>query len=495
MRSIVARAALRLALALAALSPALAASPDRLVIGMQLEPPHLDPTAGAAAIVRELVYTNLFEGLIRVDAEGKIRPSLATKWEVAPDGLSIAFHLRAGARFHDGRPLDAEAVRFSFDRARADDSVNAQKGWFTGITAVETPDAHTAIVRLTRPDPLFLFHMAQGDAVIVGPETATGNKRTPVGTGPYKFEKWTAGDSVTLVRNDAYDGDKPAFERVVFRFIADPAAQIAALEAGDVDAFPQFGAYEALDRFKKNPRFQVLVGTTEGETILALNNAKPPFDDVRVRRALSHAIDRNAVIDGAMNGTAVPIGSHFAPHHPAYVDLTGAYPYDPDKARALLAQAGRADGFDTVLSVPPTIYARRSAELIAVMLADVGVRARVENVEWATWLDRVFKSKNYDMTVVAHTEPLDIDIYGRDSYYFNYKSDRFKAGLVALDSERDETRRNVIYGDLQRILSDDAVNVFLFQLPSVTIADADLSGLWINRPILACDVTAVRRTR
>jgi len=489
----------RLALAAAlAIGSALASGPvwaqarTDLVVGMRLEPPHLDPTAGAAAAIKEVTYANLFEGLTRVDAEGNVGAGLAQRWEVSPDGLTYTFHLRPGAKFHDGRAADSAAVKFSLDRARGADSVNAQKAYFAAIAAVDTPDPQTAVVTLSRPDGLFLFHMATGDASIVAPETAGTNKQKPIGTGPFKFDRWVAGDRVVLARNPDYDGPKPALERVTFRFISDPAAQVAALKAGDIDTFPQFDTYEALPQFRDDPAFTVMVGTTEGETILATNNARKPFDDVRVRRAMAYAIDRKTLIDGVLFGNGAPIGSHFPPHRAGYVDLTGLYAYDPAKAKALLAQAGYANGFETTLKLPPPIYARRSGELIAAMLAEVGIRAKVEPMEWAPWLEKVFKGKDYDLTLIAHTEPLDIDIYARPDYYFNHKSDRFNAVEGELNRTQDQEKRNALYGEQQKILAEDAVNGFLFMLPAATVQKAGVQGMWVNRPVQANDVTGVR---
>ena len=490
-------------LALAALLPALMMAPmvtpggaraqtrTDLVVGMRLEPPHLDPTAGAAAAIDEVTYANLFEPLTRIDAEGKVVPGLAERWSVSKDGLTYTFHLRKGAKFHDGTTADSADVKFSLDRARAADSVNAQKGYFAAIESVETPDPHKVVVRLSRPDGLFLFHMASGDAVIVAPETAATNKQNPVGTGPFRFERWIAGDRVVLVRNPDYDGEKPALERVSFRFISDPAAQVASLQAGDVDSFPQFDTYEALPQFRDDPRFSVTVGTTEGETILAINNGRKPFDDVRVRRALAHAIDVKTLIDGVLFGNGVAIGSHFPPHRSGYVDLTGQYPDDLEKAKALLADAGYPEGFETVLKLPPPIYARRSGELIAAMLMEVGIRATIEPMEWAPWLEQVFRGKDYDLTIISHVEPLDIDIYARPDYYFNYRSDRFLALEEELNRTQGEKKRAALYAEQQKILAEDAVNTFLFMLPLTTVQKADLVGMWVNRPIQANDVTGV----
>lgn len=479
-----------LALAVLLAPPALAQAPkDSLVVGMALEPPHLDPTAGAAAAIREVTYANLYEGLTRIDRAGAVKPGLAESWTVSPDGLTYRFKLRAGVRFHDGTSFDSADVKFTLERALAPDSTNAQKQLFAPIASIETPDPLTAVVTLKQPAANFLYNMGWGDAVMLAPESAAANRTTPVGTGPFKFERWTRGDRIELVRNPNYwNAAAIKLNRVVFRFISDPQAQVAGLRSGDIDAIPNLSAVEALDQFRRDARFKVEIGTTEGETIVALNNAKPPFNDLRVRRALAHAIDRKAIIDGVMNGLALPIGSHFSPIHPGYVDLTARYPYNPATARALLAEAGAAN-LSFTLRLPPPAYARRGGEVIAAMLADIGVKATIEQIEWAQWLDQVFRRREYDATIVAHTEPLDINIYGRTDYYFGYDSPRIRDLMSEIERTADEAARNRLYGEAQRLIAEDSVNLFLFQLPKIGVWNARVTGLWENSPIQANDVT------
>jgi peptide/nickel transport system substrate-binding protein len=474
--------------------PALAQAPrDTLVLGMQLEPPHLDPTAGAAGAIREVTYANLYEGLTRIDRAGGVQPGLAESWTVSPDGLTYSFKLRQGIVFHDGTPFDSSIVKFTLERALAPDSTNAQKQLFAPIAAVAAPEPLTAVVTLKQPTANFLYNMGWGDAVMMAPSSVANNKTNPVGTGPFKFERWVRGDRIELVKNPGYrDAASIKLNRVTFRFVADPQAEVAALQAGDLDAFANLAAVEAVDQFKGDARFRVVVGNTEGETIVALNNAKPPLDDVRVRRALAHAIDRKAIIDGAMSGLATPIGSHFSPLHPAYVDLTGRYPYDPALAKKLLAESGHAAGLSLTLHLPPPAYARRSGEIVAAYLGQVGVKVTLIPIEFPQWLDQVFKRREYEMTIIAHTEPLDIDIYARDDYYFNYRSQPFKDLIAAINRTADPTARNRLYGDAQRLLAEDCVNLFLFQLPKLGVWNARLDGLWENSPLQANDVTAVR---
>lgn len=477
-------------LALASASPALAARTD-LVLGVVLEPPHLDPTAGAAAAIDEILYANVFEGLTRIGPSGEVLPALAESWTISDDGKVYTFKLHKGVKFHDGTDFDAEDVKFSLDRARAPDSVNAQKGLFAAIDTVEVIDPETVQVTLKHPQGAFLYNMGWGDAVIVAPESADSNKEKPIGTGPFRFEHWAKGSAVTLVKSDNYWGDPVALDKVEFRFIPDAAAAVPAVLSGDVQAFPFFPA-DAVSQVEGNPQLKVVIGSTEGETILAMNNKKPPLDNLKVRQAISYALDREAIIDGASGGLGQPIGSHVSPSSKAYVDLTGRYPHDAAKARELLKEAGFENGFKTTLKLPPPAYARDGGQIIASQLRNVGIEADIIPVEWAQWLDQVFTKKDYDLTIVSHTEPNDIDIYSRPDYYFNYQNPEFNKVIEELNLTSDEATRNSLLAKAQNILADDAVVGFLFELPKVGVWDAKLSGLWENAPIQANDLTKVK---
>lgn len=483
--------ALASALALTtALTPALAAQTD-ISIGMVLEPPNLDPTGGAAAAIDEVVYANIFEGLTRFDSSGAVIPALAKSWEISDDGLEYTFMLQEGVSFHDGTGFDAEDVKFSLDRARAEDSTNAQKALFADIASVDVMDAATVKVTLSKPNGNFLFNMAWGDAVIVAPESADGNATNPIGTGPFTFVNWAQGDHVEIARNEDYWGEMVKLEKAEFKFISDSTAAFAAMMAEDVDAFPNFPAPETLAQFDADPRFTVIVGSTEGETILSTNNLQPPFDNLKVRQALAHAIDRQAIIDGAMFGYGTPIGTHFAPHNPAYVDLTDMSAYDPQKAKDLLAEAGFADGFEATLKLPPPPYARRGGEIIAAQLREVGINVEISNLEWAQWLEQVFNGKDFDLTIVSHTEPMDIGIYARDDYYFQYQDDAFKQIMADLNDTTDPTKRTELMQAAQMNIAENAVNGYLFQLAKTGVANAKIVGLWENSPTQANDLTAV----
>jgi peptide/nickel transport system substrate-binding protein len=463
-----------------AIAAGTAAAQDSLRLGMVLEPPHLDPTAGAAAAIREVGYANIFEGLTRIDGNGVVQPALAREWTISDDGLTYVFHLAEGATFHNGVPLEAAHVVFSFERAMAEDSVNAQKQLFEPIASVEATDDATVRVTLQRPTGHFLFNLGWGDMVIVEPSSAEANRSQPVGTGPFRFARWVTGDRVELERNPDYWGEAPALAGATFQFIPDPAAATAAMLAGDIDAFANFPAPGAgpvrgrsallrrhrLDRGRDHPRHQQCKAALGRHPCAPRPGARrrPP-----------------AVIDGAMFGYGTPIGSHFAPHHTAYVDLTDRYPYDPEEAKALLAEAG-AEGPGAHLEAAATLYARRSGEIFQAQLAAIGVEVSIIPMEWAQWLEQVFTGKDFDLTIVSHTEPMDIDIYARDDYYFQYDNPAFDAVIDALAATDDQEARAVLFAEAQTILAEDSVNVFLFQLAKHGVWKTGLEGLWHNSP-------------
>lgn len=465
-----------------------------LVMGVVLEPPHLDPTAGAAAAIDEIVYANVFEGLTRINSAGEVKPALAESWEVSEDGKTYTFKLRSGAKFHDGSALDAGDVKFSLERAMAEDSTNAQKGLFSAIDSVEAVDDTTVKVMLKNPQGSFLYNMGWGDAVIVAPESADGNKENPVGTGPFKFESWAKGSAITIVKNPDYWGDAVALDKATFRIIPDAAAAVPALLSGDVHAFANMPAGDALPQIQADPRFKVVIGATEGETILSTNNKKPPFDNIKVRQAIAHALNRQAIIDAGSSGLGTPIGTHFSPGNAAYVDLTGTYPYDIEKAKALLAEAGFGDGIKATIKLPPPAYARDGGQVVASQLKEIGIELEIIPVEWAQWLEQVFKAKDYDLTIVSHTEPNDIGIYANPEYYFQYDNKAFQDLMAKLDVENDQEARKMMYQEAQKIIANDAVNGYMFQLPKIGVWDAKLEGLWENSPVQANDLTGVSWT-
>src|SRR4051812_42969490 len=241
---------------------------DSVVLAMTLEPsPGLDPTGGAASSIAEITHYNIFETLTKINPDGSVTPLLAESWEVSPDLTTYTFKLRRGVKFHNGEPFNAQAVKFSFDRAGAEKSTNKDKRTFANLST-RAVDDYTVVVLTKEIDPDFPFLLGQATAVIVEPKSAEGNMTKPVGTGPFMLENWVKGSSITLRKWPGYrNAAAIKLERATFRFIADPAAQVAALLAGDVDAFPRVTP-RSVAQFKANPKFQVIVSGSRAKTIL-----------------------------------------------------------------------------------------------------------------------------------------------------------------------------------------------------------------------------------
>ena len=361
-------------------------SKTAMTLGIVLEPTGLDPTANASSSIGEITLYNIYETLTKINQDGSVSPLLAESWEVSPDLKTYTFKLRRGVQFHNGEPFNAHTVKFAFDRAAAEKSTNKDKRTFAALST-QVVDEYTVVLLNKEVDPDFLFLMGQATAIITEPKSADTNATKPVGTGPYVLAGWNKGASITLSQYPAHrQAAAIKLKRATFKFISDPAAQTAALLSGDLDVFVRVPAYRSLAQFKANPRFQVIVSGSRAKTILAMNNARKPLDDVRVRRAISAAVDRKAVIEGAVDGFGVPIGSHYVPGAPGYVDTTGVNPFNIDKAKALLKEAGVTTPLELTLTLPPPPYARQGGEVIAAQLAKIGINAKIQNVEWAQWL-------------------------------------------------------------------------------------------------------------
>jgi peptide/nickel transport system substrate-binding protein len=258
-----------------------------------------------------------------------------------------------------------------------------------------------------------------------------------------------------------------------------------------VDYFPRVSVARNLEQFKRDKRSQIVISGSRAKTIVAINNKKKPLDDLRVRRAIAMAIDRQQVVNGVAEGFGVPIGSFYVPGAPGYVDLTQVNAYNPDQARALLKEAGITTPLELSMKLPPTPYARTGGEVIAAMLAKVGIVAKQENVEWAQWLSGVYGQKNYDLTLIAHVEPLDMGNFARPGYYWNYESAKFNALWARINATADLKQRNALMGEAQRLVADDAVAAYLYQPTWITVAKAGLKGLWKDMPIFVNDLAAL----
>ncbi len=468
-----------------------------LIVCQPAEPPGLDPTANTAAAIDRVVYANIYEGLVKVNSKGEFIPGLATSWDAFADGKVYTFHLRKGAKYHNGESFSAQVAKWNLERALGEKTVNAHPEYFRGITQIETPDNDTLVLTLKDVDALFIAHMAEGDAVMLPMKGYEDAKSNPIGTGPFKFVKWVRGDRVEMARFDGYwNPEFPYLDKVVFKFIGDASAQLAALKAGDIDVISSIAAPESAMTLSKDKRFKVTSGTSTGEVVMSTNNKVKPFDNKLVRQAMAYAIDRQVVVDLVMFGYGTPIGSHWSPSTPYYIDLTQKFAYNPDKARELLKKAGYPDGFSATIKLPAIYsYSKRAGEVIADMLGRVGIKLKVEIVEWGQWIERIFKKKEFELTMIGHVEAWDIGIYAKPDYYFQYDSKEFQDTYAKALKAPSEAEKAELFGKCQEIIAEDAVNGYLFSAPALRAMKADVMGFWKNAPTIALDLTEVWRKK
>ncbi|HEX5813733.1 MAG TPA: ABC transporter substrate-binding protein [Methylomirabilota bacterium] len=480
------------ALTLGMVAATAAQAPRALVVQTGTEPPGLDLTATPASATAAVVLYNVQECLVKVDESGKIVPWLAERWHTS-DNRNYTFFLRKGVRFHNGRELKAADVKFVVERAMNPETKHPYPRYYEAIGDIIVKDDHTITFSLKAPTANFLLNMARQGSVIYPREAVDTLKSAPVGTGPFTVAEWVRGDRIVLKRFAGYHTKGlPRVDQVTFRFIPDPNAALAALKAGDIDA-SLFGlGPEHVADLRKDGRFEVIVGETTNDVIMAMNNSRKPFTDVRVRRAVTHAINKADVVKLAMFGLGRVIGSNVDPLNPYFVDLAGAVPHDPAKARKLLAEAGYPNGFEAVLRVAPQYYYTvRAGEVIVDQLAKVGVKVRIEQIEWGQWLSRVWKEADYDLTIIGHAEAWDIANYANPKYYYRYDNPKFqelfKQSEVTLD---DKTRRQQ-YAQMQRMLADEAPVVFLFIHPRLVVAKKGVTGFWKDLPIPSANLAEV----
>jgi len=468
-----------LALLMVLLTAGMAAGQGTLVVQVATEPPGLDLTASPASAIAAVVFYNVQECLVKVDRHGKLVPWLAERWHTA-DEKNYTFFLKRGVRFHNGREMKAADVKFVVERAMNPETKHPYPQYYAAITNIVMKDDYTITVTLKSPNAAFLYNMARQGSVIYPREAVETLKSAPVGTGPLTVAEWVRGDRIVLARNPDYHvKGLPKLDRVTYRFIPDPNAALAALKAGDVDA-AMFGiGPEHVPELQKDPRFQVIIGETTNDVILAMNNSRKPYTDVRVRRAVTHAINKPEVVKGAMFGLGRVLGSNVDPLNPYFVDLSGAMPYDPAKARKLLTEAGYPNGFEAVLKVAPQYYYTvRSGEVVTSQLQKVGVKVRIEQIEWGQWLSRVWKDADYDLTIIGHAEAWDISNYANPKYYFRYDSSKLQELFRTSEVTVDEKARRDLYVQMQKVLVEDAPVVWLYVHPRLAATKKGLQGLW-----------------
>jgi peptide/nickel transport system substrate-binding protein len=475
-----------------------------LTVAMNVDPPMLDPTQSPSAEIARMTYRNVLEGLLGYDSRGRVAPVLATAVPKPTDnGLTYTFTLRKNVKFHDGSAFDATDVKAMFDRARDPKSGHSSPGYYASIASITITNPTTVVFKLSQIDNDFLYNMARSDSVITPSESLSAAglqamQTKPIGTGPFKVDAWNRGTSLRLVRNpNYYVAGLPYLDGVTFRFMGDDQnAKVAALRAGDIDVIGYNVPAEQANTLKADPQFKVVTGPSSGEITVSLNNQRKPFNDVRVRRAFTLAMNKKEIVDGAFFGFGTVIGSFNSPGQPYYIDLTNKYPYNPEQAKKLLADAGYASGLSVTFTVTNEYpIERRTAEVYAAQLQQIGVNARIELIPFNTWLTKVFTNKDYDMTIIGHAEAYDLDRYARDGYYFNWDNKAYKALYEKAQTTTDEAERGRLFRQMQTMLADQAPGIWAFSAPYIAATRANVYNWPGAQPVPNLNLAYVFKTK
>ena len=464
---------------------------DGVVVALTGEPANLDFTTTAGAAIPQALMANVYEGLVEIDQDGQIQPLLAQSWEVSEDRTAYTFTLQPGVTFSNGEAFTAEDVKFSLERVKSDAWLSSLKTKMDVVDSVTVLGDTEVRVELSRPSNAWLFDLGTPVGAMFDESGVADLASTAVGTGPFTVQAWNRGESIELAARSDYWGKAPQVETATLRYFADAVATTNALRSGDVDVVYNMQAPELLSTFAGDDAFQVLEGTSNGEIMLSMNNARAPFNDVRVRQAVLHAVDRQAVLDTAWSGYGTLVGAPVPPTDPYYEDLNNTYPYDPEKARALLAEAG-AENLNITFTVPTRPYATAVSEIVVSQLADVGINATIESAEFpAVWLDKVFTRHDYDMSVVLAVESRDLlTMFNNPDYYLGYDNAKIKDAAAAADAA-DEAGYVAGMQDVVRTINDDAAADVLFLFPNIVVAKAGVTGLPANSVTEALDLGSV----
>lgn len=448
-----------------------------IVVGIQQDLDSLDPHLAVAAGTKEVLF-NIFEGLVKPDEKGNLVPAVASDCQVSKDGKVYTFTLREGVKFHNGKEVTAEDVKYSIERnaGKLDEELIISR--FSNIEAVNVKDASTVEVVLTEPDTELIAYMT----VAIIPADYDKQATDPVGTGPFKFESYTVDTSFKVSRNDEYWGEKPDLEQVEFKIVSNTDSVLLDLKGGSIDIYP----YLTDDQAKElSSKFNIEVGNTNLVQGLFLNNENKYFSNKLVRQALYYATNRTEIREIVSGGNGSIIGSFMFPGLGRYFnsDVIDKYDYNIEKAKALLGEAGYPDGFEFTVRIPNNYQFHISTgEILVEQLKKIGVTAKVELIDWSVWLDEVYANRKFDATIIGFDSTLAPNdlmrrfVSDNDKNMCNYSNEEYDKFYKKALATTDDDEKIECYKKLQEILAEDAASIFIQDPPLLVAVNKKISG-------------------
>jgi len=446
-------------------------------VGSIYEPQNLDNTAGGGQGVTEALNGNVYEGLYKLGDDGKVTPLLATADKVSDDGLTYTFTLRDGVKFHSGAAMTSEDVKFSIEKVLGPDSQSARKGDLQVIDAVETPDAHTVVVKLKQRSISLTYNLSY---VWIMNHAATNLKTTEDGTGPYQLDKWQHGSTLSLKRFAGYWGTPAKNGEVVYHYYQDASAENNALLAGQLDVITGEQSPDALAQFDNNPQFTVNNGSSTTKLLLAFNDKVKPFDNKELRVAITEAIDRHALLQSIWGTYGKVTGSMVPPTDPWYEDMSNVYPYDVAKAKADLAAAGYASGLTFTLDTPNYAPHPTAAAFIKDSLAKIGVTVNINIITPDQWYTKVYKNRDFTATMQEHVNDRDVVWYGNPDFYWGYDNPDVTKLVDEAESSQTTADQTAKLKQANEIIVKDAASDWMYLYPQIVVSKSTVTGYPIN---------------
>ncbi|MBQ7613912.1 MAG: ABC transporter substrate-binding protein [Butyrivibrio sp.] len=466
---------------------------SKLTVGIPQDIDSLDPHYATGAGTKEVLF-NVFEGLVKPDKDGNLNPAVASEYTVSDDNKVYTFTLRDGVKFHDGSAVTVEDIKYSLDRNRGADGSEPLISSFSKIENVNIVDDKHVEVVLADGDSDFLTQLT----VAILPQANTTPETNCIGTGPYKYVSSSPQENFIVTRFDDYWGEKAYIKDVTFKVEANADAIVMDLNGGSIDMFPRLTSNQ-VSQLSEN--FDVYKGTMNLVQALYINNAEKPFDDVRVRQALCYAVNKQEVMDYVSDGDGVAIGSAMFPSFGKYYisELADAYPTDVDKAKELLAEAGYADGFEFTITVPSN-YTQHvdTAQVLSEQLKKIGVTAKIQEVEWNTWLSDVYSDRKYQATVIgvdASTLAASslLARYASDAgrNFVNFNSAAYDTAYANAQATSDDAEKTAFYKECETILSQEAASVYIQDLPEYVALNKKYTGYEFY-PLYVQDIAKIK---
>ena len=453
----------------------------------------LDPHLAVAAGTKEVMF-NVFEGLMKPTSTGDLTPAVAESYTVSEDRLTYTFTLREGVKFHNGDEVTAEDVVYSISRCADTTDGTPLVEAFSVIQSVEAVDARTVAITIAEPSNEFISYMTPA----ILPADYDQQDTAPVGTGPFKFVSRAAQDNIVLEKFDEYWGTPAYLDKVTFKIMENADSLVMSLQSGAIDLCSHLTSTQVA---QLGGDFYVAEGTMNLVQALYLNNAEKPFDDVRVRQALCYAVDKQGIIDLAFDGYGSPIGSSMYPTFGKYFDesLTNYYTKDVEKAKSLLADAGYPNGFEMTITVPSNYQPHiDTAQVLVEQLKEIGVTAKIELVEWGTWVSDVYAGRQFQSTVVGvdasnMTARALLERFTSDyaKNFINYNNADYDALFQQALTTYDDAGQTAIYKAMEKNLTENAANVYIQDLADLVAVRQGLEGVTFY-PIYVLDLSTVR---